>query len=410
MRILFISNLYPPYELGGWEQQCQEVVKCLLTRGHDCHVLTSRYGLKGRPSSEPGVTRGLYLEADIYHYRPLDFFLRRPWQERANRRVLRRVLDAFQPDVVFIWGMWNLSQRVPHWAEQWMPGRVVYNIESYWPMEPDPHRQYWLRAGRRRLARAISWLFGRLALAFLTLEHYPPRLQFLHVSCCSQYVADQLTEAKVIPPGAVVILNGIDPLPFLGSQRKLDRDGQLRLLYFGGLIPQKGVHTAIEALGVLRACGKANNLQLTVVGGGQPEYEVYLHRLVRDLGLKDKVRFVGRVPRSEIPKVLANHDIFLFTSVWAEPFGRTIIEAMAAGLAVIGADVGGSREIFQFYPGGTTYPPGDALALAHQIERFIDAPDLVQSLGQAGQSLVLQRFTLDRMVDEIENWLREVVG
>lgn len=411
MRILFISNLYPPYELGGMEQLCQEVVAHLNARGHDCHVLTSRFGLSDESKAEVGVTRALYLEADVYHYRPIDFFLRRPFREKANQTTLNTILKSFQPDLVFIWGMWNLSKRIPYWAEQWLPGRVAYNIQSYWPVEPDPHRQYWQYPGRSLAARIILWPLAKLALAWLSAEKYPPHLQFAKVSCCSQYVVDTLTQAKAIPAGAIAIPNGIDVAPFLEHSRfKRNRDKRLRLLYFGGLTPHKGVHTAIEALGILDRQRRAGNLELTIVGAGQPEYEIYLRQLVQRMDLKDKIRFTGRVPRFEIPRILSDHDVFLFTSIWGEPFGRTIIEAMAAGLAVLGSDVGGSREIFALYSKDVLFPPGDAETLAHRIEMLLDEPKLVDRLGHVGQLLVQEHFTLQRMVDAIEAWLGEIVG
>jgi glycogen(starch) synthase len=411
MRILFISNFYPPHGLGGLELRCGEVVEELIVRGHVCRVLTSRYGVRGRPTHAKGITRVLYPQTDVYYYRPLDFFLRRPWQELANRRALRSALDTFQPDVVFIWGMWNLSPRVAYWAEQWVPGRVAYSFGDYWPLGTDPHTAYWSQPSQSRLARVLLRPIALIALGILKAERFPPRLQFRHASCCSQYLVDALAGAGVVPPGAVAILNGIDPAPFVAQARPARAPGApLRFLYFGGLMEHKGVHTAIEALGLLEERGRAGGLHLTIVGGGHPDYEAHLRALTRSLSLEDKVHFGGRVHRSEIPKILSNHDVFLFTSIWAEPFGRTIIEAMAAGLAVIGADVGGNKEILRLYPEDMLFAAGDAAALALKMEHIIDDPDLVQRLGQAGQELVLEHFTLNRMVNETEAWLEEIAG
>jgi glycogen(starch) synthase len=410
MKMLFISNFYPPHDIGGMEQLCQEVVERMRFRGHACHVLTSRYGVGVQPQPEEGVTRALYLEADVNYYRPLDFFLRRPWQEWANRRALRAAIDTFRPDIVFVWGMWNLSSRVACWAEQWLPGRVAYNMGGYGFLDPGAHWAYWENTSKNSVARVLLWPFAQLALGILKLEGYPPRPQLSRVSCCSQYVMDVLTNAGVIQRGAVVILNGIDPAPFVNSACEArEPNASLRLLYFGGLMEHKGVHTAIEALGLLQQRGQADRLQLTIVGGGHPDYEARLHALTRSLALEDKVQFVGRVPRSEIPKILPNHDVFLFTSIYAEPFGRTIVEAMAAGLAVIGTPVGGSKEIFQFYPENMLFEPGDAETLACQIQRVADKRGLLERLGRAGRALVLERFTLERMVDEMETWLAGVV-
>ncbi len=409
MRLLFVSNLYPPHDIGGMEQQCQEVVQRMRFRGHTCHVLTSRYGVHGRPQPEEGVTRALYLEADVNYYRPLDLFLRRPWQERANRRATRAAMDTFRPDIVFVWGMWNLSPRVACWAEQWLPGRVAYNMGGLSP-DLDPHRAYWENTSKNAVVRILLWPFAQLALGMLKAERYPPRPRFDHVSCCSQYVMDVLTHTGVIPHGAVVIPNGIDPAPFIRNARKArGRNDPLRLLYFGALTERKGVHTAIEALGLLQQRGQADRLQLTIVGEGHPNYEARLHTLTRSLALENRVQFAGRVPRAQIPEILPNHDIFLFTSIEPEGFGRTIIEAMAAGLGVIGTPVGGSKEIFQSYPEDMLFPPGDSEALARQVQRVADEDGLLERLGQAGRALVLERFTLERMVDEMEDWLAEVV-
>ena len=406
MRILFITNLFPPYELGGMEQLCQEIVDALRVRGHRCHVLTSRYGVIGAKQPEDSVDRLLYLETGIHHYRPLDFFLCRYKQDRANHDILHRTIETFEPDIVFIWGMWNLSTKIACLSEQWMPGKVAYNIASYWPIDPDPHIQYWSDPGRRPWAKILLRPVALLAKRLLTIEKHPPNPSFENVSTCSEYVLERLKEAGIVPRNGAVILNGIDPTPF--DELSCDKpmvDGALRLLYFGGLMPHKGVHTAIQALGYLDAWGQCNSVRLTIIGSGQPDYEAYLRRLTDELKLSDRVTFVGRVERSAIPEFLARHDVFVFTSIWPEPFGRTIIEAMAAGLAVVGTDMGGSREIFQHYHQGMLFPAGDPRALADRIQCIQMQPELLNELRHSGRNLVRTHFTLERMVNEVESWL-----
>src|SRR5207249_4901365 len=124
MRILFLSNFYPPHAIGGYEQWCQEVADLLAARGHRVTVLTSRYGLEPgckmsqtdekQPPDRPVVIRTLHLQADLAYYQPVHFFLQRRQQERANQRELHRVIDQVQPDVLMVWGMWNLSHNLPY--------------------------------------------------------------------------------------------------------------------------------------------------------------------------------------------------------------------------------------------------------------------------------------------------------
>lgn len=409
MRILFISNLYPPHDLGGWEQNCQEMVERLRMRGHICHVLTSRRGVDDRELSEPDVTRALHLQADIHYYRPLDFFLRRPGQERANQAALRAAIDRFRPDVIFIWGMWNLSRQLAWWAEQWLPGRVAYAVAGYWFVDPDPHQSYWQQPARRRLTRTLMAPARQRALRILEAERRTHPLRLEQVACVSEFVRDRMIQAGVLPHGARVIYNGIDPEPFLRAATQHNRhDDLLRLVYTGGLVAHKGVHTAIEALGLLKAQNGLAGIHLDVVGGGHPDYEAHLRTRVQALGLGAYVTWRGRVPRGDIPAELAGHDVFLFTSTWEEPIARSVMEAMAAGLAVIGTPVGGQAEMLTHNVNALVYPPDDAEKLAACILTLKQDRALRATLAGAGQRMVLERFTLQRMVDEMEAWLESL--
>lgn len=410
MRILFVSNFYPPHDLGGWEQNCQEIVQQLQAREHDCHVLTSRHGLTGQSPVEPGITRSLYLQADIHYYKPLDFFQHRHGQERANERALRDTLDAFQPDIIFIWGMWNLSLHIAYWAEQWLPGRVAYAVAGYWFMQPDPHRAYWRQPPRRMVTRALLKPARWLALRQLDREKGVYPLQLDHVACVSEFVRNKLSQAGVLPHGARVIYNGIDPEPFMLAAAQHKTSNGLRLIYTGGLVAHKGVHTAIEALGLIQKRGQINSISLDIVGSGHPDYEAHLRSLVRALDLADHVIFRGRVPRPEIPNLLAEHDIFLFTSVYEEPIARSVMEAMAAGLVVIGTPVGGQSEMLEDGVNALVFSPDNAEQLAECILKLQGDPSLRINLVKRGQNTVLERFTLKRMANEMETWLEEILA
>jgi glycogen(starch) synthase len=410
MHLLFLSNLYPPHDMGGYEQWCREVATRLQERGHTVWVLTSRHGLNNSLTFEQNVIRTLYLQADVHYYKPMDFFLRRMGQERANKRELKRAMNQTAPDLVVIWGMWDLSRNLPYWAEQWMPGQVAYYVSSYWPNDMDIHEEYWQLPARRRLTELIKKPFRTVALAQLRREGYPPKLRFEHAVCCSEYVRDTLVQASRLPAHAGVLYGGIDPKPFLQYAAATDiiLDNFLRLLFVGTLLPHKGVHTAFEALALLKRKGLADHVTLTILGSGHPDYEAHLRTMATRLHIDDKIHFAGRVPRHEISSWLGRFDVFLFTSIWAEPMARSVMEAMAAGLLVIGTKVGGQMEMLVDEENGLTFQAGDAEALANHIERVLSEPALLSRLARAGQQMVLQRFTLKRMVDDIEVWLEGI--
>ncbi|MHB1295231.1 MAG: glycosyltransferase family 4 protein [Anaerolineae bacterium] len=407
MRLLFLSNLYPPYDLGGLEQLCQEVTEALRARGHAVHVLTSRHGVAQGEAAEADVTRTLRLQADVHHYRLTDLVLRAS-RERSNQKAVREAIRRTAPDLVLVWGMWDLSRRVAYWAEQMLPGRVAYYLASYWPSDPDIHEAYWRAPATRPIVNALLHPVGAQVIRSIQAERAAHPLQFRHVMCCSNYVRDRLVQTGVPAASCGVVYCGIDPEPFLRPVRAA-HVGLLRLVYCGRLVADKGVHTALEALGLLKERGLLDRVHLTILGGGHPEYVARLHGLVEKLDLREHVGFVGQVPRTMVPARLAEHDVFLFTSIWPEPFGRVISEAMVSGLVVIGSEAGGARELLAHGQTALTFQPGDAAGLADRIAQVVADPGLRRSLAETGQKQALEKFRIEDTLCALERWLEDLV-
>src|SRR4029079_7959089 len=124
---------------------------------------------------------------------------------------------------------------------------------------------------------------------------------------------------------------------------------------------------------------------LDIVGGGDAAYEHELRAEVQDHGLLDRVHFRGGVPRAQMPSVLEEYDVLLLLSEWEEPFARIVLEAMAAGLVVIGTTRGGTGEILSEGQTGLSLAAGSAVALANELERLASDPELRAHLARAGR-------------------------
>ncbi|MDX1687336.1 MAG: glycosyltransferase family 4 protein [Candidatus Promineifilaceae bacterium] len=407
MRLLFLTNFYPPLDLGGWEQWCQETADAMRERGHEVEILTSRYEAERAPA-EAHVHRCLFLESDVNFYRPWMLFLL-PWRDRYNRRCLQKMIRRWQPDGIVIWGMWQLSPHLAALAERMRPGRTAYYLCGYWPIDPDPHAAYWQRKHDNVLIDAVKGAVSRLVLPRLLGGREQPRLR--NVACVSEAVRSIIREGGVPLPGARVIYGGVDLERFYGSEERegYHADRPLRLLYAGSLIPAKGVDTAIEAMVAVAGDYRPEEVHLTLVGGGHPHFENALRRRVREGGIGEYVSFRGRVPKEEMAEVVRHFDVLLFTSRWEEPLARMMMEALAAGLVVVGTTTGGTGEVLQDGVNGLTFPPGDAEALTAQIRRLLERPGLVSELSQCGRQTARERLDFDRMIDELESFLFHLV-
>ena len=405
MRILVLSNFYPPARPGGYTQWCHEVSERLARRGHTMAVLTSRHEREKAPSGEQNIHRLLHLEGDLNYYQPLRFFTRWKAQHRENQMFLERVTHDFDPELIFVWGMWALSKALPARAERLMPGRVVYYLSDYWTIAQDWHTSYWHAPARRRVMRPIKRVLGRAAMAIVAAERQPgPELR--RVICVSARLRDRLVEAGLPIQHARIIYGGSDIERF-PQRRDGDRPGgPVKLLYAGQLVQHKGVHTAIEAMAKLVNERKIRRIDLTLVGSGHPDYEAFLRNLVEREHLHDYVAFHAPVSRDQMPALLQQFDALVFPSIYEEPLARMTQEAMASGLVVIGTTTGGTEEILRDGETGLTFTPEDANGLADQVVRLVSDPDLHRRLVQTGRRTVLEKFNLDRMVVDIDAYLR----
>ena len=118
-----------------------------------------------------------------------------------------------------------------------------------------------------------------------------------------------------------------------------------------------------------------------------------------------RVRFLGKVPRTELPRIYAEHDVLVFPSEWDEPFAITPLEAMAGGLAVVGTTTGGSGELFRDRETAMVFEAGNAAACAEAIRQLCADRDLFEKIQGNASREVATHHTLDAMVDAIEQSL-----
>ncbi len=134
-----------------------------------------------------------------------------------------------------------------------------------------------------------------------------------------------------------VIYNGVNISKFLVSDRE-DNISSLEFIYVGRLIEEKGVQVILKSLAKLDV---SVDYHFKIVGEGK--YRSQLEKLAKDLNIWEKVKFLGN--RRDIPELLKKSNIFIHMPCWEEGFGITIVEAMAAGLLCICANVGAIPEI-----------------------------------------------------------------
>jgi glycosyltransferase involved in cell wall biosynthesis len=222
-------------------------------------------------------------------------------------------------------------------------------------------------------------------------------------------LADQVRQMTHMPPERIhVILQGIDVPVFVRARaQRAEARRHFRLAddafvvgIVGRIDPMKGQEYLIKA--VARAVKAGKPFHALVVGQAVPEYAGHLQRLIAEL---DVARFVHVHPYTDDPALAyAAMDTFVLASL-QETYGMVTVEAMAAGLAVVGTRSGGTPELMGNGRYGVLVPPQDDEALAAALIQLMEAPAEREALGREAQAYAAQTFPIAAQLEALENVL-----
>jgi glycogen synthase len=430
MKILVLTNLYPPHHAGTFDNHCLTVTESLRLRGHSVFILTSNHGLQSEQKDEQ-IHRRLMLNG-VHGHPAVTGYLQLKSMELHNNEVLREVIEQFAPEVVHVFSLLGLSKSLIFTLyNSRLP--VVYDIFDHWlsaNVREDPWLHYWnapslpIFSQSSRKALEMSGERGRLDSTAPTrlMKGYDriPALfgdgkdratvepnsiagfRFDRVYFCSQALKDLTERVGFCVRHAGVIYPGITAA-YVGAVKPPGTPIS-KLLLIGSLTKDSGALTALKALQVARQAGL--KVTLSVYGRGDSSYMAELRSFAVSRQLPVEFLNVSNLG-TDLPAVYKNHDVFLYTPEWAEPFPFKALEAMGCGLPVIAATSDSAGELLRHGENCLTYPPGEPQHLAARIHELLISPALRCQMAEAAQAEVLQKFNDATVIDQVENFLSE---
>jgi len=394
--VLLVAHGFPPHAVGGVEQHAGGLARALAAAGHEVHVYTrggeGRVGALSSTTDADGVsvTRVAYRFEDVTD---LGGLYRSPLLDRVFADFLAQ---HGRFDVAHVHHLTGLSLGVLD-ALRAASVRTVMTLHDYWTM--CPRGQMWHRRGEPcarvepgRCADCLAVPFGHL------LGHDgAAAVARLHADALATLRAvDALVvpSPHVLPPfGALgldaarvhVVENAVDverlasvpPLPSRPPKHPL------RIGYLGTLIPSKGLDVLVDAVQRLPPAVAT----LDVFGNAVPYHgdEGFLTRVFARLRPEDHVRYHGPYDLVDLPDILARLHCVVAPALWAEAFGLTVREALAAGRPALVSRIGGLADAVRDGVDGFTFAPGDRDGLARALLRLVEEADLAARLGAAGR-------------------------
>lgn len=264
-----------------------------------------------------------------------------------------------------------------------------------------------IRLAQKYQARALFFAWQNLnkkyPFPFSEIERY--NLKRACFAIAGNRDAEQVLRAKRYSgPTTVIPQFGVDPELYCPRMEQGTSREELLIGYMGRLVQEKGVQILLRALG-----GLGGQWRLQVVGSGP--YRSTLEALSIELGIADRVEWIGQVASTEAPAVLSALDVLVLPSLtranWKEQFGRVLIEAMACGVPVIGSSSGEIPNLIG--EAGIVFAEGDADALRSSLHQLAGQPRLRSVLGQKGRQRVLERFTQAQIAAETYTVYRQLM-
>ncbi|MCX7014007.1 MAG: glycosyltransferase family 4 protein [Candidatus Sumerlaeota bacterium] len=377
-KILFVSHLA---DLSGAAQSLLEMMDCVDRAECETEAICPPTGLFAEAARSRGIACH-FLENPAVSFTESRNPLR--WLSLLGKRLaymngIRRRVRAVRPDVVVINTAVNLYAGI---AARLAGARVMYYVHEAFPP---------------------TWR-NRAKIAMVN-------------RCAHRIVAASLAGARLFDPRApskrvAVLHNAValerfvfGPEQWREARKRLGlEESEIAVGAVGYIAPVKGLEYFLEAARMARA--RAAPCRFFLMGDSDPFHADYLRQLkefVRANALEDRVRFLPFA--KDVESYYAALDVLVLSSI-SESLPRVVIEAMAAGVAVVATDVGGVRECVEEGKSGIIVPPRDTARLAEAIGELANDPKRRSDLAAAGQAAARARFSMERFRAEVRELFR----
>jgi glycosyltransferase involved in cell wall biosynthesis len=401
MRIMVVTNLFPPEMLGGYEVLCKEMTEYLAAR-HEVRVVTSSGGLYGPMEvGSRDLLDGSSVHACDYEVvrilpTPTGYALQQAENPRllapsvtrllrgfdqASAALLLREIADYRPEVLYMFNPLGCGP-VGLLAVAAASVPLVVHLEDHLDItmadalrSDDPAR------GLLASAKARSWA---ISCSSVILPGNAMFGRFERIELVQNWVRGETLAASA--PNA----------PGGAGRASLKAGRGIRAVSFGQILPQKGVDRAVQAAEVYN--DRYGPLTIDVFGDLANPFAKDLQAMAERSRHRDQLHFRGRLPREELLAKLHSYDVALLPLPESEPFGLVVLEAMAAGCPVVTTSPCGATEWLsaseEYVP---VAPQASPEAIASALKDAVGS-GLLADMRKRAREVIVDRFDLEAVV------------
>ena len=332
MRLLLLTNLYPPQNLGGFGLCLERLCRGLEALGYKTLVVCSDAAYLGPIGLNPKICRILELLGSYDGgISKLTDWREEKRRNKKNQKTLKRIIKCYEPNACLIGNLDLLGIELM----DVVLGSNIPTIQHVGFMgAPMPLGSNQLKHPAYRMAFASNEVKILLRKQGFNVEGYP----------------------VAYPP----LTSDVAPRPSDCNSK------QLRVCYSGLLMQSKGVHILLEAMARLNQVGVY--IKLSIAGKAfSPNYEDELRDYSEKVGISKQITWYGFMEGDQLQNFYQAQEVLVFPSLHPESFGMVVAEAMATGVVPISSGVGGAIEVITHGRNGILIPPDNSEELAKQL-------------------------------------------
>ena len=374
MRICMLTWEFPPRIVGGIARHCLGLSKALAKLGHEVYVITLEF--PGTPLFED--VDGVKVHRVLIELGHPNFII---WTFIFNHFMEKKVAELSRSvkfDIIHIHDWLTAEAGVS--SKHFLNKSLVSTVHS-----TEVGRSQGLHNPDSFLIDGIEW--------WMTYEAK-------RVIVCSNSVKWELESHFNLPHDKVTVIpNGVEISNFnlnINREEVKRRYGikpnERIVLFIGRLVPQKGVDTLIKAVPLI--IQRHRDARILIAGDGWSR--TYLEELVKSMGLRDHVRFLGFISDWELADLMVAADVLVVPSVY-EPFGIVALEGMAAGTPVVATNIGGLSEIIEHDKTGVLVYPRNPESIAWGVNRVLSDRKYADWLVRNARKKVLEAYSWEEI-------------
>jgi len=413
MKILFLSDSFPPDSLGGAEIASFNLAKTLANKGHDLLVVTT---VQDKDKAGEEKYQGLKVfKIYVKEYHPIFTNYLSLWNPSAFRQV-EKIVKEVGPDIIHAQNIHHyLSYHCLKVARKYAKGvfltahdTMLISCGKFFDCIDEKNlsipKQFDYKVNLWK--EWIRWGKSYNPFRNLVIRYY---LKYVDkIFTITDVVKDALYQNKI---------TNVETVHY-GTDMKLDVDDKnldefksrlgikdKKVILFGGRLSEhKGGRKTLEMLKYV--IEKDPNTILLVVGV-ENDYAKYMERLAQAVGLEDAIIFTGWIDRSQMNFAYASADVVITPSLYLDAFNLFNLEAMAVGKPVVGTCFGGTPEIIEDNKTGYVVNPYHTEMFGDRVLDILSNKDKARQFGETGKERVSKYFTLDMQAEKTLHWYKK---